>query len=60
MADGKTAAAKSWENPKVLSELCVALYQALECTGGLTPQMKQAITEYLEQQDTPLTWGAIR
>lgn len=51
---------RSWEDPKVLTELCVALYQALDASGGLTGSVKEAIPAYLEQQETPLTWSAIR
>lgn len=56
----RPGSSKQWDNPKVLTELCVALYQALEAAGGLTGQVKDAIPAYLEQQETPLTWSAIR
>lgn len=60
MADSENKSVKVWDNPKVLTEVCVALYQALDASGGLTAHVKEAIPAYLEAQGTPVTWGAIR
>jgi hypothetical protein len=49
-----------WDNNGFLSELNIALYQACDATHGLTPALKDAVSEYLGQQGYNVTFNAIR
>lgn len=56
----KAGKAATWDNTKLLQELAIALYQALEVTNSLNAGVKAAIPEYLAQQGHNITWGALR
>ena len=49
-----------WGNIGFVSELNIALYQACDVTHGLTPALKDAVSEYLGQQGYNVTFDAIR
>lgn len=50
----------AWENPELLVDLVVGLYQAAEASHGLKPEVKSGIEAFLQQRGHDTSWNAIR
>lgn len=50
----------AWDNPELLVDLVVGLYQAAEASHGLKPEIKDSIEVFLQARGHNTTWNAIR
>ncbi|GJN84883.1 hypothetical protein PLIIFM63780_008447 [Purpureocillium lilacinum] len=50
----------SWENPVLLQDLALALYETASKAGCFSAATKMEIEAFMKQQGHPTTWEAVR